>query len=345
MTFITQRRGATTLAFALFVLFDARAHAQVEDPAAEAEAAIARGVALRQAGNDDEALAAFRQADQRSPSPRAKAQIALAEQALGQWVAAERDLRAALAAVDDPWIQRNREALAAAMNQIASRLGSLEVRTSAPGAELFVNEERVASLPLAEPIRVAVGTVSLEVRAPGHLPQRRSIDVTSGARMREVFTLAPARSIEPESSAANGARAASEASASSPRAPRAANEPAGAPIGPIVTLGLGGASMILSGVFGALRGGAYAACPYEASTNTLLCDGPAATARAQAGVGYTTGVNVTLVTGAVLLVGGGAWLAVSMLQRGGERPATRASVTWAPAPQFNGAAIVATGRF
>jgi hypothetical protein len=342
MTSITQRRGATTLAFALFVLFGARANAQAEDPAAEAEAAIARGVALRQAGNDDEALAAFRQADQRSPSPRAKAQIALAEQALGQWVAAERDLRAALAAVDDPWIQRNREALAAAMNQIASRLGSLEVRTSAPGAELFVNEERVASLPLAEPIRVAVGTVSLEVRAPGHLAQRRSIDVTSGARLREVFALVAARPIEPEpraGDAGNGARA------TEPRARVVVSEPSGAPIGPIVTLGLGGTSMILSGVFGALRGGAYAACPYDASTNTLLCDGPMATARAQAGVGYTTGVNVTLVTGAVLLVGGGAWLAVSMLQRGGERPATRASVRWAPSALVNGAAIVATGRF
>lgn len=44
-----------------------------------------------------------------SHSPRALAQIALAEQALGRWVEAERDLRNVLHMSEDPSIARNRD--------------------------------------------------------------------------------------------------------------------------------------------------------------------------------------------------------------------------------------------
>ncbi len=314
----------------------------------ESNAAIARGVQLRQAGNDDEALAEFRRADQLMPSPRTKAQIALAEQALGQWVAAERDLRAALSAADDPWIQRNRDALNAAMQQISSRLGSLEVRTATAGAELFINEERVGTLPLSAPVRVAVGTLTIEVRAPGHTSQRRTVEVTANARLREVFTLVVTRDLN----AGNGAEPAGNTGSNSGSNSGSNNGPArgaapasapGVPVAPIVVMGVGGASFVLSGVFGALRGGALSACPYNRATDTLECDGPAATLRAQAGPGYTTGVNVTLVGGALLVAGGGAWLLASMLTRPASREAATAMVV--PTVRADGAAINVLGRF
>ncbi len=313
---------------------------------AEADAAIARGVALRQAGNDDEALAEFRRADQRSPSPRTKAQIALAEQALGQWVLAERDLRAALSAQDDPWIQRNHDALTAALQQITSRLGSLEVRSNTPGAELYINEERVAALPLAEAVRLPVGTASLEVRAPGHTSQRRTVEVTSGGRLREVFTLAAVRTDEPPNGTQNSGATTVGSSGRTVGAdppPRREAPSAAVPIGPIVVMGVGAVSLGLSGVFAALRGGAFGACPYDASTDTLRCDGPTATSRAQAGVGFTTGVNVTLIGGAVVLAGGGAWLIASLLSRPAAREAPR--VVMIPTARPDGAALNVLGRF
>ncbi|MFO0557920.1 MAG: PEGA domain-containing protein [Polyangiales bacterium] len=306
----------------------------------EAEAAIAHGVALRQAGNDDEALAEFRRADQLAPSPRTKAQIALAEQALGQWVAAERDLRAALASAEDPWIQRNREALNAALVQIAGRLGWLEVRSSAPGAELYINEERVAALPLSEPVRLPVGTASLEVRAPGYTSQRRSVEVTAGGRVREVFTLAAARNENTENRGQPSGETTSGATSDAPLARGA--QGASVPVGPIVVMGVGVVSLGLSGMFAALRGGAFGACPYDAATDTLRCNGADAVRRAQAGVGYTTGVNVTLIGGAVVLAGGGAWLVASLLARPTER-APRAMVV--PTAGTDGASLNVVGRF
>jgi len=56
------------------------AAAQGTDPA---DAAIRRGVDLRRQGQDDQALQEFKKAYELSPSPRALAQIGLAEQALG----------------------------------------------------------------------------------------------------------------------------------------------------------------------------------------------------------------------------------------------------------------------
>src|SRR5258707_14137266 len=72
---------------------------------------IARGVALRQRGDDEAALAELRQAYDMGHGARAQGQVALAEQALGHWADAERDLTAALASASDPWGARNRVVL------------------------------------------------------------------------------------------------------------------------------------------------------------------------------------------------------------------------------------------
>ncbi len=164
---------------------------------ADPEALMQQGVAFRRAGQDLLALERFRLAQQRAPSPRILAQIALAEQALGQWSNADRDLRAALAADTDPWIQRNRSALDAALNTILARLATIEVLCATPGARLLVNGHEVGALPLSEPLRVESGTVTLEVRREGFRSVRRTIDVESGRAFRESFTLV-ARSAERE---------------------------------------------------------------------------------------------------------------------------------------------------
>lgn len=345
-TFSSRRWRAALCSLSLALSVASTAHGQTSPAASEdeANAAISHGVALRQAGNDDEALAEFRRADQIFPSARAKAQIALAEQALGQWVSAERDLRAALALTDDPWIQRNHDALNAALVQISSRLGSLEVRTNAPGAELFINEERAASLPLTAPVRVPVGTVNIEVRANGYASQRRPVEVTPNGRLREVFTLVAARSDNDGSSTQSGSSSNGSSSSSGPSNTGNGNGGANIPIGPIVVMGAGAVSLGLAGMFGALRSSAMGNCEHNAAMDTLFCADSAATQRARAGVGYTTGVNVTLIGGAVLVAGGGAWLIASLLTRPSSRE--RASRVWvAPVANAIGAGISAGGRF
>src|SRR5262245_3460612 len=69
---------------------------------------LGEGVELRRRGKDAEALEKFQQAHQISGSPRAKAQMGFAEQALGRWVPAYEHLQASLQATADPWIGKNR---------------------------------------------------------------------------------------------------------------------------------------------------------------------------------------------------------------------------------------------
>lgn len=176
---------AASLAFASCAL---RAGVSVAAPAPDAEALIARGIALREKGNDDEALALFKKAFAKSPSPRARAQVALAEQALGLWVAAERDLEACLVAEGDAWIAKNRAALDGALSVVRRHVGTLEVRGTA-GAELSLDGVRLGTLPAPTPFRVEAGRRTLALRAKGFHPTVRTIEVRAGAVARETVTL------------------------------------------------------------------------------------------------------------------------------------------------------------
>src|SRR5450432_505854 len=78
-----------------------------------------QGIELRRAGRDQDALDLFQRAERVAPSPRGLAQIGLAEQALGRWVAANRHLGSALKNQGDPWIARNHAKLEKAARAVA----------------------------------------------------------------------------------------------------------------------------------------------------------------------------------------------------------------------------------
>jgi hypothetical protein len=143
-----------------------------------ADALVRHGVELRKQGNDEAALAEFSRAFALDPTPAHQAQVALAEQALGRWIAAEVDLGAALAAKDDPWVERNRAALEGAMRIVARHLGWVIVSVNVEGAELSLDGR-----PLRPgESRVPAASSVLLVRAPGYEPDVRRIDVPPEGR-------------------------------------------------------------------------------------------------------------------------------------------------------------------
>ncbi len=152
------------------------------------DALVEKGLQLRRERKDTEALTLFRQAYDARPAPRTQAQIALAEQALGNWVDAERDLLIALAAVDDPWISSHRETLNKALDAIRKHLGTLAVEANVPDAEIRLNDKPVGKLPMGA-LRVEIGTIRLELRAKGYEPAARTIDIAPGATSTERFEL------------------------------------------------------------------------------------------------------------------------------------------------------------
>jgi hypothetical protein len=217
--------------------------ARAATDAAEAERLMAEGIALRQASKDTEALADFARAFELSHDPKARAQMALAEQALGQWDLAEAHLEEALA-VDTPWIAKHRTDLSGALVDIRSHLGTLEVLGGATGAEVRVNGQVVGRMPLAKPLRVPAGTFALEVRAPGFVPVARNVTVAPGGLARETIALARDEAWRAPAAATPEPVAAAPAVVVATPAP----EPAGAPSWrrPAAWASAGGAAVALA---------------------------------------------------------------------------------------------------
>lgn len=165
------------------------------------EVLLQKGSEARSQGRDEEALKYFEQADAARKSPTTRAQIALAEQALGLWVRAENHLLEALAQPDDPWVQKHKPALEGALATIRQHLGTLEVRGLAPdvSATFVVDGAVVGKTPLAAGLRVESGKRLFEVRAPGYHTLTRTVWIPEGGVARETVNLVRSTETKPAS--------------------------------------------------------------------------------------------------------------------------------------------------
>jgi hypothetical protein len=148
---------------------------------------IARGVALRKLGQDADALATFVVAYALRPSARAAAQIGLARQALGQWIAAERALLEALRASDDAWIAHRRTLLEQSLSAVQAHLGWLNVDSNVDEAEVWVAGELRGHVPTAGGIRVPAGEVEVTVQALPRAPLVRTLHVEANSTAHASF--------------------------------------------------------------------------------------------------------------------------------------------------------------
>jgi len=149
------------------------------------------GVALRRERRDAEALSLFREAAQRCPQPRVRVQLAWAEQAVGRWVDAERDLRDALAGRDDEWVESRRARLDADLARIREHLGQLQITGGVAGARVLVDGVVVATLPMTRSVPALVGAVRVELRLAGYYVVRRDVTIAAGQVAREEMQMQP----------------------------------------------------------------------------------------------------------------------------------------------------------
>ena len=153
---------------------------------------IEQGVSLRVQGRPGDALEVFTMAHAIAPTARTLAQMGLAEGALRRWLAAEDHLSTALASHDTPWIgvERNREALEQALATVRSHVGNLRLVGPA-GALVTVGGREVGRLPLTSELRLAEGSVHVEVTATGCAPTAVDVVVLGGGDQTVVLRLAP----------------------------------------------------------------------------------------------------------------------------------------------------------
>jgi hypothetical protein len=195
----------TCLAVFVLAAIASPAAAAPKPPAAEAEAAIRHGVELRKTGEDEAALGEFKRAYGLVPSPRAAAQMGMAEQSLGRWPDAEVHLAEAIGSKGDAWVDKNRGVLEASLRTVRSRVGRLHIAGDPPGAEIAVDGKPQGKLPVEEPLRLLPGTARVEVRAPGYAPFVMSVSVPAGQVTEVAVKLERERGIPtPDPSAADG---------------------------------------------------------------------------------------------------------------------------------------------
>ncbi|HXJ21771.1 MAG TPA: PEGA domain-containing protein [Polyangia bacterium] len=163
--------------------------ALAEDANHQADKLIKHGIELRRRLDDDGAVREFQKAYDLVHTPRAAAQLGLAEQALGRWEDAERHLNEALAATDDPWVTKNRDTLQQSLAAVQPHVGRVEVTGDPVGAAVSVNGRSVGELPLPEAVLVSAGQVGVRVSAEGYLSEERSFSLVGGQYQRIAFHL------------------------------------------------------------------------------------------------------------------------------------------------------------
>jgi hypothetical protein len=80
------------------------------------------------------------------------------------------------------------------LRRLGTRLGTVTLEVQRPEtAEVVIDGVAVGSAPLPGRLFLAPGRHSLEVRAPGHVPSRRELDLPAGAELTLVMSLEPQR--------------------------------------------------------------------------------------------------------------------------------------------------------
>lgn len=325
---VTPIRSLLLIAFVLVLPGTQLAYAQ----ASSTEQLIEAGVAARRAGNDEQALALFTRAWDVGHSPRARVQMALAEQALGNFIDAQGHLAEALAASGDAWIDERRPALEESLRAVRARLGRLDVRVDQPGALLRLNGRDAGTLPLAGPMPVMPGTITVTVSARGFAPSTRSVVVTAGQLSRERFELVPLAVVAATTTPVPVAPAPSGATIPADHA----NEPTRPSRSPLSTIGwvAGGIGVVgvgLGVVFYAQSASAAsrynddARCLVGGATREENCGSFAADARSA-----QTLMAVSFIGGGLFLGGGLALVLLGGRSGEAEAPPTRAIVACAP---------------
>lgn len=316
---------------ALALLVPVLAGAQPVAPSVEDM--LREGIAHRVAGRDEAAVERFEAAYAAQRAPVTAGQLALGCQAVGRWVDADRYMREALAAPDDDWVRRHRRELDEAYAVVRRNVGELELRGGPDGATVRVDGAEVATLPLAAPLRLRAGVVTLEVRAEGHFPFTRQVSVLGGELTREPVALTPLpREPAPPVAAAAPPTVAPPAVV----APPVVIAPREEPRVPVASWVLGGVGVALVaggavalGIRDASAGRFNASCP-------LLVDVPRAaqssTCREELSIGDWT------LAGAIVGLGGGALtVGAAVAVAVWPRRAGAARAAWACAPTMGGA--------
>ena len=180
-------RNLVTIVLALVLALPLQAQ-----PHDDEESLIKHGIELRKQSRDADALVLFQRAFAVAHSPRAQAQVGLAEQALARWPEAVQALETALA-TSDSWIEQHRVVLEGALGVARSHVGRIALAGGSDGAAVTLDGAPAGNLPLPRPLAVAPGEHRVLVAKAGSQPFAGRVTLAAG----QSLTLEVALQAEP----------------------------------------------------------------------------------------------------------------------------------------------------
>lgn len=168
----------------------------VPQPAPQQQAAAGhfeRGVELYREGSLDAALVEFERAYEAVPDYRVLYNLAQVQSQRGEYVEAM--------ALFEKYLDEGKDAVAPArkaeveqdLSKLQRRVAKLWVDSNVAGAELFVNERLVGTLPLSQPVTINSGVCDVRVVKPGFEPRTQRIKVAGGEQPRVSLPLSVLR--------------------------------------------------------------------------------------------------------------------------------------------------------
>ncbi|HEU4409269.1 MAG TPA: PEGA domain-containing protein [Polyangiaceae bacterium] len=148
---------------------------------------------VRLAGRRDwnGARTSFQAAYDASANPRVLFNVAVSERELGRYPAAVEAFRRELAEGRGKLSKDEEAEVSAAIASLEKLLASLLVEVSEPGAEVFLDGEKVGVSPLKLPLVVSIGERRVRATKPGYADAVDSVRLASGASGKLALRLVP----------------------------------------------------------------------------------------------------------------------------------------------------------
>jgi hypothetical protein len=217
------------IAFSASTAFGAAA----EDP----EQLIKLGNDLRRKGDDARAHGYFQRAYEIGRTPRTAAQLGLADQSVGEYLAAEEHLSEALE-TGDPWVREHRQTLQGARATVREHLGQISLVGLPADATLAIAGGAPRKVPADGVVWVSPGETSLHLEAGDREPVIRTVTVAAKQNLRLEIGLPARKSALPATPpAAAPATATATPTDGSLTAPSLAPPPAAEPPAAVVSSG------------------------------------------------------------------------------------------------------------
>ena len=162
------------------------AHAQTTDEINQARTLAKDGFTAYKASDFKKALALFEQARKLYPSAQILRLNGYSLLALEQWEKAADLMDASVTSTVGPLEADDKKDVAENLAKAMIHLGTLQVTTTVAGAELYIDERPVLSLPLDKPVRLLAGKHKLVVKAPEHTDAQQEVTLEGNGKLTEV---------------------------------------------------------------------------------------------------------------------------------------------------------------